>query len=171
MDLATIRFLADYNQAVTARMDALIAELPEDGWNREFGGYFSSVRSLCNHLCTADFNWLKRFSLLRGFGYIKDEFFAREFKFGSQAFDDKAGYLALRKRLDGYLIRFAAELKDDDLSKFLDYKDSHGDPHHQEFGLVVLHVFNHQTHHRGMVSIYLEEMGVQNDYSNIMDMI
>ena len=87
------------------------------------------------------------------------------------AFEDKEGYLALRKRLDGYLNRFAAELKDDDLAKFLDYKDSHGDPHHQEFGLVVLHVFNHQTHHRGMVSIYLEEMGVQNDYSNIMDMI
>jgi hypothetical protein len=68
-----------------------------------------------------------------------------------------------------YTVRRRTE--DDDLSKFLDYKDSHGDPHHQEFGLVVLHVFNHQTHHRGMVSIYLEEMGVQNDYSNIMDMI
>ena len=72
MDLATIKFLADYNKTVNAQMDALIAGLSEEQWAAKFGGYFDSIRSVCNHLCTCDFNWLRRFALLRPFGYIND---------------------------------------------------------------------------------------------------
>ena len=123
------------------------------------------------HLYICDFNWLKRFSLIREFEYIKESFFNKEFKFGSHAFEDKYEYIQKRKELDEYLKRFVEEVKAEDLEKYLRYKDSHGNEHNQEYGLVILHVLNHQTHHRGMISIYLEEMKVANDYSNIMDII
>jgi uncharacterized damage-inducible protein DinB len=152
-------------------MNELITNLSDEQWNRKFGGYFSSIRSLCNHLYICDFNWLKRFALLRDFNYIKDDFFKKEQKFGSHAFEDKNEYLQKRKELDEYMKRFVEEVKEEDLNKYLKYKDSHEDEHNQEYGLVILHVFNHQTHHRGMISIYLEEMNVENDYSNIMDII
>jgi uncharacterized damage-inducible protein DinB len=152
-------------------MNELIAKLSDEQWNKKFGGYFSSILSLCNHLYICDFNWLKRFALLRDFEYIKDEFFKKGLKFGSHAFEDKNEYIQKRKELDEYMKRFTGEVKEEDLNKSLTYKDSHGDEHNQEYGLVILHVFNHQTHHRGMISIYLEEMNVENDYSNIMDII
>lgn len=171
MDRATIAFLADYNKTVNEQMNALIANLSEEQWTAKFGGYFDSIRSLSDHLCVCDFNWLKRFSLLRPFEYIKDDFFARELRYGIHTFESKEGYFALRAALDGYFRRFAAEVREDDLGRTLKYNDSHGDEHNQEFGLVVLHVFNHQTHHRGMISLYLEELKVENDYSNIMDII
>ena len=171
MDLATIKFLADYNKTVNVQMDALIAGLSEEQWEAKFGGYFDSIRSMCNHLCTCDFNWLRRFALLRPFEYIKDGFFERGIAFGERAFETREAYFRLRGELDEYLKRFAAELRAEDLGRILKYNDSHGDEHNQEFGLVILHVFNHQTHHRGMISLYLEELKVENDYSNIMDII
>lgn len=171
MDTSTLRFLARYNAITDEKMNALIGELSDEQWNRKFGGYFSSVRSLCNHLYITDFNWLRRFSNLRAFEYIRDPFFDREVKFGTHAFLEKSDYLAMRKEIDSQISRFAGEVREEDLSKLLRYNDSHGTEHNQEFGLTVLHFFNHQTHHRGMVSIYLEEMGIANDYSNIMDII
>lgn len=171
MDLATIKFLAGYNKTVNAQMDALIAGLSEEQWETKFSGYFDSIRSMCNHLCVCDFNWLRRFALLRSFEYIKDDFFERGIAFGKHAFESREEYFRLRGELDAYFLRFADELRAEDLSRTLTYKDSHDDEHSQEFGLVVLHVFNHQTHHRGMISLYLEELKVENDYSNIMDII
>jgi uncharacterized damage-inducible protein DinB len=171
MDLKTIKFLAEYNSITNKNMNEYIKGLTEEQWTKKFGGYFNSIRSLCNHLCISDFNWLKRFSLLRPFEYIKDQFFKNTYSFGSHAITTKDDYFRLRKELDNYLKLFEEELKEEDLNKRLIYRDSHNDEHNQEFGLVVLHVFNHQTHHRGMISIYLEEMGIENDYSNIMDII
>jgi uncharacterized damage-inducible protein DinB len=171
MDVKTVGFLADYNEIANRKMNALVGTLDEEQWARKFGGYFSSVRSLCNHLYISDFNWLKRFSLLRPFEYIKDDLFRKELKFGAHAFEKKEEYLRDRNVLDAYLKRFTQEVTELDLEKRLCYKDSGGGDHNQDFGLVILHVFNHQTHHRGMVSIYLEEMEIENDYSNIMDII
>ena len=171
MDRKTIKFLADYNKVTNKQMNELIGALSDEQWNRKFGGYFSSIRSLCNHLYICDFNWLKRFSLLRHFEYIKENFFRKDYTFGTHAFENRDEYIEKRKELDEYIERFAEEVRTEDLDKCLKYKDSHEDEHNQEFGLVILHVFNHQTHHRGMISIYLEEMKVENDYSNIMDII
>ena len=171
MDLKTIKFLADYNSVANNKMNGLIRNLSEEQWNKKFGGYFSSIRSLCNHLYICDFNWLKRFSLLRPFDYIKDNIFKTIYKFDAHAFKDKEEYIYKREELDKYIKKFVEEVKEEDLDKYLLYKDSHNDEHNQEFGLVILHAFNHQTHHRGMISIYLEEMNIENDYSNIMDII
>jgi len=171
MDLKTIRFLADYNSITNEKMNEHIKSLSEEQWIKKFGGYFNSIRSVCNHLCITDFNWLKRFSLLRSFDYIKDPFFKNTYSFGSYAITTKEEYYKLREDVDSFIKQFVKEIKEEDLNRRLIYRDSHNDEHDQEFGLVVLHVFNHQTHHRGMVSIYLEEMGIANDYSNIMDII
>jgi uncharacterized damage-inducible protein DinB len=171
MDVGTVRFLAEYNRIANVKMNALIQGLDDAQWTRKFGGYFNSVRSMCNHLYIADFNWLKRFALLRPFEYMKDELFLKEIRFGTHAIETKDGYLRDRVVLDGFLKRFAEEVTEKDLGMNLRYKDSGGGDHDQDFGLVILHVFNHQSHHRGMVSIYLEEMGIENDYSNIMDII
>jgi uncharacterized damage-inducible protein DinB len=31
--------------------------------------------------------------------------------------------------------------------------------------VLLLHVFNHGTHHRGMIAAYLDLLGIENDYS------
>jgi uncharacterized damage-inducible protein DinB len=170
MDFKAWKILAEYNRKANSDMNAIIQNLSADQWNQEFKGYFNSIKSLCNHIYLADFTWLKRFSKLRKFAYINNALFDQELRFGSIVFETIEAYLDKRKALDAQLIEFVNEITQEDLGKDLEYADSQGKDCRRLFGGLVLHCFNHQTHHRGMISIYLENMGISNDYSNLANM-
>jgi uncharacterized damage-inducible protein DinB len=36
---------------------------------------------------------------------------------------------------------------------------------------VLVHIFNHATHHRGGISVYLDILGKENDYSSVLNCI
>ena len=46
-----------------------------------------------------------------------------------------------------------------DFSRNLDYSNTKGVKSTRNFGELVSHLFNHQTHHRGQVSTLLNQMG------------
>jgi len=167
MDIQTVKLLAKYNAETNAQMNALVSGISNDQWETKFHGYFDSIKLMCNHVYIGDFNWLKRFSKLKPFDYAKDPIFAKDIKFSETAFGSVAEYIALRKEMDNLIVRFADEVAASDFEKDLAYVDSHGTKYEKNFGGLILHVFNHQTHHRGMISLYLEEMGIANDYSNL----
>jgi len=48
----------------------------------------------------------------------------------------------------------------------LTYIDSHGNEYTKNFGGLIIHMFNHETHHRGMISLYLENLGIDNDFNS-----
>ena len=171
MDTRTLKLFAEYNRKTNSDMNAIIQKLQADQWDQEFKGYFSSIKSLCNHIYLADFNWLKRFSKLRKFSYIDNALFNQELPFSLIAFETIEGYLDKRRVLDAQISQFVNEIAQEDLDKYLEYTDSHGKVHRRLFGGLVLHCFNHQTHHRGMISIYLENMGISNDYSNLVNIV
>ncbi len=171
MDTQTLKLLAKYNERTNAEMNALIAGLDDDAWRRQFDGYFKSVKSMCNHLYIGDYNWLRRFSGLRDFAYAKDPLLAPRIGFGERVVGTVENYLAMRKVLDAKITEFAEEVTEADFEKTLEYRDSGNNPHARNFGGLVLHFFTHQTHHRGMVSLYLEFLGVENDYANLCDLL
>ena len=171
MEIRTLKLFAEYNRKTNSDMNTIIQNLEPYQWNQEFKAYFNSIKSLCNHIYLADFNWLKRFSKLRKFSYIENALFNQELVYGSVVFETIEEYLDKRKVLDAQMIEFVNGIAKDDLDKYLEYTDSHGKVHRRLFGGLVLHCFNHQTHHRGMISIYLENMGISNDYSNLVYMV
>jgi uncharacterized damage-inducible protein DinB len=171
MDIQTLYFFANYNLAVNQKMNAHIDTLSDDQWNRRFSGYFNSIRSMCNHIYTCDFNWLKRFSQLRSFSFIEGTEIENGLEYGKMHIGTIQDYRVKREWLDTKILEFVAEIEEKDIQAILKYVDSHGTTYQNNFGLLVLHMFNHETHHRGMISLYLEEMGIENDYSNIYDLI
>jgi uncharacterized damage-inducible protein DinB len=171
MDLRTFEVLAQYNERTNREMNGLIRTLDLTRWNREFGGYFKSIESLCNHIYVCDFNWLKRFSRLREFDCIRSPFFAADIGFGATVLNGPGEYDAKRGDLDDRITAFVREIRQSDINQMLTYTDSRGTVYERVFGGLVLHMFNHQTHHRGMISIYLENMGISNDYSNLSNML
>ena len=171
MDIKTGKFLAEYNKRTNIEMNRFIKSLHNDQWNREFGGYFNSIKSLCNHIYVCDFNWLKRFSNLRQYEYIQNPVFDNENQFGTTVIQEIESYLNNRAELDEIIIRFVHEISQSDLEQVLMYTDSHKVQYRRLFGGLVLHMFNHQTHHRGMISLYLEYLNIENDFSNIYDML
>ncbi len=171
MDIRTLKLFAEYNRRTNSDMNGIIQKLDVSQWNQEFKGYYNSIKSLCNHIYISDFNWLKRFSRLRKFSYMENTLFNQELRFGSIVIETIEDYLEKRKVLDDQIIGFVNEITQEDLEQHLEYSDSRGRVYKRVFGGLVLHFFNHQTHHRGMISIYLEHMNISNDYSNLVNMV
>jgi len=70
--------------------------------------------------------------------------------------------------LDNIITEFIKELREEDLNKSLRFINSKGVEMERKMNSLITHVFNHETHHRGMISVYLEMMGIENSYSDSM---
>jgi len=163
----TIRVLARYNAHVNAEMNGVLATLTPEDWTKERGGFYPSFHKLAAHLYTADLAWLVRFTGLRPFKSLKGDPFDFPPSPGEVPFTAFEDYVSKRKVLDAAFVAFAAELTDADLAAELSYRNFRGEALTKPFGALVVHTFNHQTHHRGMVALYLDQMGVENDFSNL----
>lgn len=166
-----IKLFARYNSRANNEMNAYISQLAQADWEKEFGGYYKSIRSLCSHIYVGDFAWLKRFGLLRPFDYLSNPVFNNTYRWDNVLFADINEYIIKRKELDSIIDSFVNELREEDLDKTIHYKNWKNQDQSRNFGGVLIHVFNHQTHHRGMISLYLELLGKENDYSNFLSVV
>lgn len=165
MQKDTVALFVQYNKSVNILMNEIIKTLSQDEWEKNLGGFFPSVRSLCSHLYIGDYTWLKRFNRLKAWTSLSNPFFEKDYSFQETLFEDMKEYLERRPELDNRMIAFAEEITDDDLGNILKYIDSHGAAHERNFGKCLLQFLNHETHHRGMISLYLEILGRENDFS------
>ena len=163
-----VKLLAQYNAHANTEMGRVLAQLTDEEWNRVMGGYYPSIRSLCFHLFIVDFTWLRRFANLRPFAYTKHPIFQGNPTWGGLLFPSFLDYDADRKALDECLTKFAEEVTPEDLPNRLHYKDFKGIDQARKMGGLILHMFNHQTHHRGMISLYLDMLGKENDFSSLL---
>ena len=171
MDIKTCKLLARYNQVVNQKMDSIIRTLSDEQWNREFAGYFKTIKQLSGHIYIADYNWLKRFGKFREYRFIKDPLFDRNLDFTSMPFDDVADYIRKREELDKRLIMLTDEIVESDLEKTISFVNAKGEMVSKNVGGSILHIFNHQTHHRGMIALYLDMMKIDNDFSGLLALV
>jgi uncharacterized damage-inducible protein DinB len=167
----TVKLLSRYNRLANTEMGRICAGLSDAEWNQTFGGYYPSIRALCSHLFQGDVTWLKRFATVRPFRYAEHPIFQRTMVWRELLFPTYAEYARERQVADDLLSQLADELVPEDFPRRLRYKNWQGIDQDREFGGLVIHVFNHQTHHRGMVSLYLDMLGKQNDFSNIIPLV
>ena len=73
--------------------------------------------------------------------------------------------------MDGLIIQFVNELGENQLSSMLKYKNYKGEEIEKETWKTFLHWFNHQTHHRGQVSVLLDLLGIDHDFSGLVSRI
>ncbi len=171
MNIETVKLLAHYNSSVNSAMNKIISTLSSEEWDQTIGGYFKSMHGLCSHLFVGDQNWLNRFKTIKPFSYFNNSIFDKVYNFSETPFTTITEYQEKRQILDTAFMRLAEEVVNEDLSKILCYKNMRGMEQNRVFGGVILHVFNHQTHHRGMISLYLEMLGRENDFSNLVNYV
>jgi uncharacterized damage-inducible protein DinB len=166
-----VSLLASYNKEANRKMDAVIKTLSEAEWDKAFPGYFKSVHELCSHIYICDYAWLVRYKGLRDFNSLRSEFFNKKYGFDETIFSGRDEYLAMRPELDDKIIAFMNELGPEDLEKQLTYTSSEGTAHTKRMEGLVLHLMNHETHHRGMISLCLEMLGKENDFSGVSSVL
>jgi uncharacterized damage-inducible protein DinB len=148
---AYARTMGAYNRWMNERLYETCAGLPDSERRRDRGAFFKSVHGTLNHLLYGDRAWMSRF-LGRDLGWKgpADELYAR--------FEDLR---EARAELDRLIEEWAARLQEPWLAQGFTYT-SRIDGRTRTFPawLLVTHMFNHQTHHRGQLTTLLSQLGV-----------
>jgi uncharacterized damage-inducible protein DinB len=159
---------AKKNKSTNESMNNIIEKITEEEWEKEFTGYYKSIYELCSHIYSVDFNWFKRFMQACDFDVLNKDFFGMDFIperiFTKAIFKNINEYILMRKELDDIIIEFTNQLAEADLEKIMKISDSDGNLFELKLGPTIFYLFNHEVHHRGMISLYLDMLGKENDF-------
>ncbi len=164
-----VELMTSYNARTNEALYGILAKLPEEAFSRNAGSYFGSIRGVLSHVYNADHNWLVR--VRRAFPHyraVAGAEFAAPLPLSTPQFADFTTLHERRLALDAAYLRLSSELLEADLSKPFEYTTTEGSQRRFIFWQVLVHAFNHQTHHRGQVAEILDEMKIENDYSNVV---
>jgi len=145
------RTMAAYNRWMNERLYELCAGLSDAQRKRDRAAFFKSVHGTLNHLLYGDRAWMSRFTG-RDLGWKgpADELYA-----------DFAELRAARTALDRLIEDWTERLEERWLASDFTYA-SRIDGRSRTFPawILVTHMFNHQTHHRGQLTTLLSQLGI-----------
>jgi uncharacterized damage-inducible protein DinB len=164
---------ARYNGSVNQSIIELLKSLSREQVMMKTKAYYPSILETLIHNLFADLNWLKRYGgVFRESNALSHQIASLDQKALRQEIEsDPARFLQYRKEADEVIIRFTDELDESKLNSVIKYKNYKGEDQEQELWKTLLHWFNHQTHHRGQVSVLLDMVGVDHDYSSLLTRI
>jgi uncharacterized damage-inducible protein DinB len=159
---ASASLLAAYNRWMNTRLLDAAGRLDHAALTADRGAFFGSLLGTLNHILVADLVWLRRFAAHpAGFAELQAlAGFPVPRTLRDTLAPDLAALRALREPLDALIERWVATLTPAQLAGELVYANMAGVPARKEFGAVLLHLFNHQTHHRGQATTLLFQSGV-----------
>lgn len=141
-----------YNRWQNERVYAAAAGLPDGTRKRNMGAFFKSIHATLNHLLVADYLWLSRMDGQPCAVRALDE----------ELYGDFDELRKQREFTDDRLDRVVAALTPEVLAGTMTYRRLSGgqDEVSMPVAQVFMHLFNHQTHHRGQVTTLLMQCGV-----------
>lgn len=156
------QLMADYNHWMNENLYGAASALSAADLAEDRGAFFGSILGTFNHLMVADTIWLQRFA------HHPNRFQALQPLLEApvpRALDEilHENFKALRKarhQMDATILAFVNETVESDYERLLAYRNTKGDSFERPFGHLVLHFFNHQTHHRGQISTLLSQQGI-----------
>ena len=156
------QLMARYNQWMNERLYTAAASLDEAALRADRGAFFGSILATLDHILAADAHWLSRFAAsfpelasLQPLRHAPLPALVRGI-----TFPDFARLRSDRETMDGLLVSFTQEATEATYARPMRYVNSAGESFTREAGLVLRHVFNHQTHHRGQVTTLFSQYGV-----------
>jgi uncharacterized damage-inducible protein DinB len=148
MTLNQFRQLAAYNRWANSRLYAAALDLPDQAYRLHIGVFFGSLHGTLNHLLLTDRLWLKR---LTGEGDHPNQLDAI-------LYENPAELTRARIAEDSRLIAVVEKYDEAALANLHSYEMTSGMPQSQVLSDILLHLFNHQAHHRGQAHACLSIM-------------
>ena len=155
------RLLARYNAWMNGRLYGAAATLPAEALAENRGAFFGSLLGTLEHIVVGDTLWLKRFATHpAGGGLAPVVSLPTPTALDQIQFGALAPLHARRNLLDGAIEAFLSDLDEAGLDHPLAYRSTKGVASTRNFGMLLTHFFNHQTHHRGQATTLLSQAGV-----------
>ena len=138
--------LAGYNAWANRRLYAAASELPDAEYRADHGAFFGSMHGTLNHILVGDRVWMRRFTGEGPMPASLDEIL----------YNDLSSLRSAREAEDARIAAYVASLAPSDLAGIIRYRTiSNPADIEQVLSLALLHLFNHQTHHRGQAHCLL----------------
>jgi len=149
-----LRTMARYNRWQNESLYEAAAMLSDDARRQDRGAFFGSIHGTLSHIYWADRVWLSRFDLCAPPDVPNPE--------SGRFVDDFAELRAKRAELDAVLITFCDGYEPGEVKGALEwYSGAIGANAKAPLGVVMTHIFNHQTHHRGQAHAMLTAAGAR----------
>ena len=165
--------MASYNEWMNAKVYEAAGSLPEEELSANRKAFFGSILGTLNHLVVGDTIWLKRFAThpanhasLEPIRRLPTPESLDQCLFTNM--QDLSGH---RKWLDGVIIEWAGSIAESDLDHVLRYANMKGVAANKSLFGLVMHFFNHQTHHRGQVTTLLSQAGIDVGVTDLLALI
>jgi uncharacterized damage-inducible protein DinB len=169
---AALNLLAQYNQWMNTKLIEAIRPLSHDDLWADRGAFFGSVMGTLNHLIVADIIWGKRLAGHAASAALRPILdYPMPTGLNAVLFERLDDYIPARQALDQLMISYIDSLDDAALETPLSYVRGNNEPHTKTLGLVLTHIFNHQTHHRGQTTTLLSQMGIDVGVTDILVLI
>lgn len=146
---AHFQTFAAYNRWANERLYAAAADLSEAEFVENRGAFFGSMSGTLNHLLVADRIWLRR---ITGEG-------PQPTALNEILHPALPELRAARQAEDERIVRTIDGMTEERVAGTLVYRNTAGEPFEQPLALVLAHIFNHQTHHRGQAHTLLSQSG------------
>jgi uncharacterized damage-inducible protein DinB len=145
------QLMAQYNEWMNSRMYALCAVVPDAELHQDRGAFFKSIYATLNHIAYGDLAFLSRFT--GNPSAIPEP--------GTDLFGTFSLLRAERVALDQRILLWSESLSAAWLAQPLTYTSKiDGKTRTVQKWVLVTHMFNHQTHHRGQITTLLSQMGL-----------
>ncbi|MBD2257574.1 DinB family protein [Pseudanabaena sp. FACHB-2040] len=142
--------LATYNQWMNERLYKVCASIPDEPRKQDRGAFFGSIHGTLNHLLYGDRAWMERFQ--RKLPSLK--------QMGQDLYEDFDDLRSQREAMDQEILSWAAALSEEWLAQPFEYTSNvDGKTRVLPTWVLVTHLFNHQTHHRGQLTTLLSQLG------------
>jgi uncharacterized damage-inducible protein DinB len=155
--LSTIKMLFDYNLWANERMLVACESLTLEQWSRNLGHSWGNVHGLLTHMFAAEVIWLSR---LKGESPKKLHQAAEFPTFGELERAWVQGELDLKQFIDS--------LDEKDLSREVTYTNTKGETYTNYLGHLLLHLANHNNHHRGELAAMLAVLNVPHPEDDLL---
>jgi uncharacterized damage-inducible protein DinB len=167
-----IVLMAAYNASMNGKVYAAAARLSPQQFTEDRQAFFGSIAGTLNHLIAADTIWLKRFAEhpARFPALAAAQALPKPSGLDQMLSSELPVLLEHRLHLDAIISAWAAQVTPADLDHALAYVNSQG-PQRKNYGAVLRHFFNHQTHHRGQASTLLSQAGVDIGVTDLLALI
>ena len=152
--------MARYNRWQNKQLEELLQPLSWDELTRDRGAFFGSIMQTLSHIYWGDWIWMSRFDGGEGPpGGIPDS---------TDCTPSVSEWSIARFRMDARILRWAEGLHAVDLAGMLRwYSGAVGREVERPMHLLVAHMFNHQTHHRGQLHAMATAAGAKGWVSDL----
>ena len=148
--IESFRLMAGYNRWMNEKLYACAAGLSDEERKRDRKAFFGSIHGTLNHVLLGDRGWLSRFHAEPwAFRSLDQELYA-----------DFAELRRERDKTDDAIDDFVSALTPERLAENFKSTTYAGKTYDHPLGPALVHLFNHETHHRGQLTTLLMQMGV-----------